>query len=144
MSSRTFQLLIQTLNANRNYQIKWYGQFSLLFYSSFSFTWHLSRVCEKVNWKIVSNSLFLLEFTCCNRLWEFSVIKPLCYKDVFVNSFCSPTFKLANSLLVKTLPLTYYLNVFWILSQHHPKNDNRECQNSVYSFGSLVDIDNLI
>ena len=47
MPSRTLQLLIQTLNANRNYQIKWYGQFSLLFYSSFSFTWHMSKVCEK-------------------------------------------------------------------------------------------------
>ena len=26
MSSRTLQLLIQTLNVNKNYQIKWYGQ----------------------------------------------------------------------------------------------------------------------
>ena len=26
-------------------------QFSLLFYLSFLFTWHLSIVCEKVNWQ---------------------------------------------------------------------------------------------
>ena len=52
--------------------------------------------------RIVSNSLFLRELTFCyNRLWEFSVTKLICYKDVFVNSFCSSTFRSANSLVVE-------------------------------------------
>ena len=111
MSSRTPQLLIQTLNVNKNYQIKRYGQgrrrrllwisFQLtVLLSNFSFRWHLPR--------IVSNSLILREVTCsCKRLWEFFVTKPICYKDVFVNSFCSPTF--ANSLDVEP--------VLWLLSK---------------------------
>ena len=76
--------------------------FGSLFYSRFSFTWHLSRVCEKWTARIVSNSLFLREVICCYKtLWEFSVTKPICHKDVFVNSFCYPTFRLTNSLVVE-------------------------------------------
>ena len=52
--------------------------------------------------RIVSKSLYLREVACCyNRLWEFSVTKPVYYKDVFVNSFCSSTFRSANSLVVE-------------------------------------------
>ena len=39
--------------------IKWNGQSSLLFYSSFSFTWHFSRVYEKVNWNYCFGFLVL-------------------------------------------------------------------------------------
>ena len=81
--------------------------FSLLFYSH---AFHSHDICQEFvkMWtgRIVSNSLFLREVTCCyKRLWEFSVTKPICYKDVFVSSFCSPTF--ANSLVVEP--------VLWLL-----------------------------
>ena len=56
---------------------------------------------EKKFGRIVLNSLLLEVTCCCKRLWEFSVTEPLCYKDVFVNSFCSPTFRLANSLVLE-------------------------------------------
>ena len=119
MSSRTPQLLIQTLNVNKNYQIKRYGQGRRrrLLWISFQLTVLLTlfihmtfakSLVKKWTGRIVSNSLFLREATCCyKRLWEFSVTKPICYKDVFVNSFCSPTF--ANSLVVEP--------VLWLLSK---------------------------
>ena len=78
------------------------------FISAYCFThaFHSHDICQEFvkKWtgRIVSNSLFLREVTCCyKRLWEFSVTKPICYKDVFVNSFCSPTSRLANSLVVE-------------------------------------------
>ena len=119
MSSRTPQLLTQTLNVNKNYQMKRYGQGRRrrLLWISFQLTVLLTlfihmtfakSLVKKWTGRIVSNSLFLREVTCCyKRLWEFSVTKPICYKDVFVNSFCSPTF--ANSLVVEP--------VLWLLSK---------------------------
>ena len=39
---------------------------------------------------IVSNSLFLPGVNCCyNRLWEFSVTKPIRYKDALLTVFFS-------------------------------------------------------
>ena len=61
MSSRTLQLLIQTLNVNKNYQIKWYGQgrrrrilwISIHLAVLLKLFIHMTipRVCEKVNWQ---------------------------------------------------------------------------------------------
>ena len=85
----------------------WY-KLLMLTMSAYCFThaFHSHGICQEFEKKwtgrIVSNSLLLQEVTCCyKRLWKFSVTEPLCYKDVFVNSFCSPTFRLANSLVVE-------------------------------------------
>ena len=94
----THQLLIQALNVNKNYQIKWYGQgrcrrlpwisFQLSVLLKLFIHMTSSNSLKKCAHRIVSNSLFLREATCCyNSLWKFFVTKPINYKDVFVNSF---------------------------------------------------------
>ena len=113
LSSRTLQLLIQSLNINKNYQMKWNGQGRRrrLLWFSFQLTIlhklfiHMTFI--KSLWKSELAVLFRIpcswrEVTCYyNRLWEFSATKPMCYKDVFVNSFCSTTSTLVNSLIVE-------------------------------------------
>ena len=47
-----------------------------------------------------------------DRLHDFSVTIPRCYKDVYVNSFFPPTARLWNSLPIECSPLTYNLNGF--------------------------------
>ena len=47
-----------------------------------------------------------------DRLHDFSVTIPRCYKDVYVNSFFPRTAKLWNSLPIECLPLTYDLSAF--------------------------------
>ena len=47
-----------------------------------------------------------------DRLHEYSVTIPRCYKDVYVNSFFPCTARLWNSLSIECFPLTYYLNNF--------------------------------
>ena len=44
-----------------------------------------------------------------DRLRDFSVTIPRCYKDVYVNSFFPHTTKLWNSLPIERFPLTYDL-----------------------------------
>ena len=52
-------------------------------------------------------------FTCySDRLHEFSVTIPRCYKDVYVNSIFPRAARLLNSLPIECLPLTYNLNGF--------------------------------
>ena len=49
--------------------------------------------------------------TCCSdRLHDFSVTIPRCYKDVYVNSFFPRTAKLWNPLPIECFPLTYDLS----------------------------------
>ena len=45
-----------------------------------------------------------------DRLHDFSVTIPRCYKDVYVNSFFPRTARLWNSLPIECFPLTYDLN----------------------------------
>ena len=46
--------------------------------------------------------------TCCSdRLHDFSVTIPRCYKNVYVNSFFLRTARLWNSLPIEYFPLTY-------------------------------------
>ena len=45
-----------------------------------------------------------------DRLHDFSVAIPRCYKDVYVNSFFPCTARLWNSLPIEWFPLTYNLN----------------------------------
>ena len=47
-----------------------------------------------------------------DRLHDFSVTIPRCYKDVYVNSFFPRTARLWNSLPMEYFPLTYDLNGF--------------------------------
>ena len=47
-----------------------------------------------------------------DRLHDFSVTIPRCYKDVYVNSFFSRTARLWNSLPIECFPLTYDLSGF--------------------------------
>ena len=47
-----------------------------------------------------------------DRLHDFSVTIPRCYKDVYVNSFFPRTTKLWNSLPIECFPLTYDLSGF--------------------------------
>ena len=117
MSSRTPQLLIQTLNVNKNYQMERYGQGRRRWFLWISYQLtvlltlfiHMTFVKKRTG-RIASNFLFLRQITYCyKRLWEFSVTKPICYKDIFVNSFCSPTFRLANPLVVET--------VLWLITK---------------------------
>ena len=101
--------------------------FGLLFYSH---AFHSHDICQdfgkKRNGRIVSNSLILREVICCyKRLWEFFFTKPICYKDVFVNSFCSPTF--ANSLVVeRVLRLLFkWLSNLELIPSSLRQNNNR-------------------
>ena len=45
-----------------------------------------------------------------DRLHDFSVTIPRCYKDIYVNSFFPCTAGLWNSLPIECFPLTYNLN----------------------------------
>ena len=47
-----------------------------------------------------------------DRLHDFSVTIPRCYKNVYVNSFFSRTARLWNSLAIECFPLTYGLSGF--------------------------------
>ena len=47
-----------------------------------------------------------------DRLHDFSVTIPRCYKDVYVNNFFPHTARLYNSLSIEFFPLTYDLNGF--------------------------------
>ena len=47
-----------------------------------------------------------------NKLHDFSVTIPRCYKDVYANSFFPCTARLWNSLPIEYFPLTYALSGF--------------------------------
>ena len=49
---------------------------------------------------------------CSDRLHDFSVTIPRCYKDDYVNCFFPCTAKLRNSLSIECFPLTYNLHGF--------------------------------
>ena len=54
-----------------------------------------------------------------DRLHDFSVTIPICYKDVYVNSFFPRTARLWNSLPLECFPLTYDLNGFKSRNNRH-------------------------
>ena len=54
-----------------------------------------------------------------DRLHDFSVIIPWCYKDVYINSFFPCTARLWNALPIVCFPLTYDLNGFNYWSNKH-------------------------
>ena len=54
-----------------------------------------------------------------DRLHDFSVNIPRCYKDVYVNSFFPRTAKLWNSLPIECFPLTYDFSGFKFRINRH-------------------------
>ena len=54
-----------------------------------------------------------------DRLHEFSVTIPRCYKDVYVNSFFPLTARIWSSLPLECFPLTYDLNGFESRTNKH-------------------------
>ena len=74
MSSRTLQLLIQTLNVNKNYQIKWYGQGrrKKILWISFQLTvllkFFIRMVFVKSLWKSELTELFWISCFCGRSL----------------------------------------------------------------------------
>ena len=54
-----------------------------------------------------------------DRLHDFSVTIPRCYKDVYVNSFFPRTAKLWDSLPIECFPLTYDLSGFKFRINRH-------------------------
>ena len=54
-----------------------------------------------------------------DRLHDFSVTIPRCYKDVYVNSFFPCTARRWNSLPIECFPLTYDLNGFKSRGNRH-------------------------
>ena len=54
-----------------------------------------------------------------DRLHDFSVTIPRCYKDIYVNSFFPCTARLWNSLLIECFLLTYDLSGFKFRSNRH-------------------------
>ena len=54
-----------------------------------------------------------------DRLHDFSVTIPRCYKDVYVNSFFPRTAKLLNSWPIECFPLTYDLSGFKSRNNRH-------------------------
>ena len=66
------------------------------------------------NWFNWFHFLFFQGRSTCysDRLHDFSVTIPRCYKDVYVNSFFLCTARLWNSLSIECFPLTQDLNGF--------------------------------
>ena len=54
-----------------------------------------------------------------DRLHDFSVTIPRCYKDAYVNSFFPRTAKFWNSLPIECFPLTYDLSGFKFRTNRH-------------------------
>ena len=54
-----------------------------------------------------------------DRLHDFSVTIPRCYKDVYVNSFFPRKARLLNSLPIECFPLTYDLSGFMSRINRH-------------------------
>ena len=69
--------------------------------------------CSSEPAQLVPLPYFRGRSTCySDRVDDFSVTIPICYKDVYVNSFFPCTAKLWNSLPIECFPLTYDLSGF--------------------------------
>ena len=69
------------------------------------------RICRTVGPSLAA-SLEPLAHRDSDRLHDFSVTIPRCYKDDYVNSFFPRTARLWNSLPIECFPLTYDLSGF--------------------------------
>ena len=85
----------------------WNGASSSLFWR-YSFGRCYSELAQ-----LVPLAFFWGKSTCySDRLYNFSVTIPRCYKNVYVDCFCPGTSRLWNSLARECFPLTYNLNGF--------------------------------
>ena len=64
------------------------------------------RRCSSQNWPNWFHFLFL-EVGLLNKLHDFPVSIPVCYKDVYVNSFFPHTARFWNTLSIECFSLTY-------------------------------------
>ena len=89
---------------------------SLSLFYSYYFGRYSSELAQ-----LVPLPYFLGRSTCySDRLHDFSVTIPRCYKDVYVNSFFPCTDRLWNSLPIELFPLTYDLSGFKSrINRHH-------------------------
>ena len=86
---------------------RWYVASLSLFYR------YYFRRCSSELAQLVPLSYSRGESTCySDRLCNFSVTIPRCYKDFHVNSFFPGTARLWNFLAIECFPLTYDLNGF--------------------------------
>ena len=110
--------LFATWNCWINYNNRYAGL--LVFHSSSKCSHSLSLFCRYYFGRCSSELAELVPLpyfrgrsTCfSDRLQEFSVTIPSCYKDVYANTFFPDTARLWNSLPIECFPLTYDLNGF--------------------------------
>ena len=77
-----------------------------------SYRYYFSRCFSELA-QLVPLPFFQGRSTCyCDRLLDFSVTIPRCYKDVYVNSFFPRTARLWNCLPIECFPLPYDLSGF--------------------------------
>ena len=75
------------------------------------FCWYYFGRCSSELDQLVSLPFSQERSTCySDRLHDFSVIIPRCYKDVYVNSFFPRTARLWNSVPIECFPLNYDLS----------------------------------
>ena len=72
-----------------------------------------------------------------DRLHDFSVTIPRCYKDVYVNSFFPCTVRLWNCLSIECFPLTYNLSGFKSRIYRHLLTLGSFWTNFLYAFTVL-------
>ena len=65
-----------------------------------------------LHWLNWFHFVILLTSYYSDRLHDFTVIIPRCYKDVYINSFFPCKARIWNSLPAESFPLNYYLNGF--------------------------------
>ena len=70
------------------------------------------EVCDGKKSKFVKKQEVRRATCYSDRLHDFSVTIPRCYKDVYINSFFPRTARLWNSLPIVCFPLTYDVNGF--------------------------------
>ena len=69
-------------------------------------------MCLKIRGRHLRGNNVNKFFRYSERLHDFSVTIPRCYKDVYVKRFFPRTAKLWNSLPIECFPLTYDLSGF--------------------------------
>ena len=86
----------------------WWNASSLSLFSRYYFGRYSFKLAQ-----LISLCYSWWRSTCyCDRLHDFFIIIPRCYKDVYVNIFFSRTARLWNSLPTECFPLTYDLSGF--------------------------------
>ena len=153
MFSRTLQLLIQILNVDKNYQIKWYGQGRRrrLLWISFQLAVLLKifirMTFTRSLWKGGLAELFRIPYFCGRSLVLIIGCENFLSLNLYViRMYLSIVFFLlhVDSKTLWLQNLSFDTLSKWLLNLELIISHQRQNENSVYSFWSLVDIDNLI